>query len=202
MSSPSMIFRSLTTGGLGASAIAKVSGGYVTAINVLTNGQNYFSPPTITITGGGGINATAQANIISGQIGTITVTNKGSGYTFVPTVNIISSSGDWLFGQGLASYATGNNAIALNIQTALNTFLNDAFWYTNFGIDWINLLGNKNTENAILAQTRNIISNCYGVISINSVSANLNNTTRQLTLTYNISTIYSSSVSSATTISI
>jgi len=197
-----MIFRSLTTGGTGASALATIYNGVVTRIDMLTNGSDYLSPPTITITGGGGSGATAQANLVQGQVGTIKVTYGGFGYTYPPTINILSSSGDWLFGQGLSNYATANNAIAFNIQTALNTFLNDAFWYTNFGIDWINLLGNKNTENAILAQTRNIIANCYGVVGITSVSANLNNATRQLTLTYNISTIYSSSVSSATTISI
>ena len=202
MSSPSMIFRSLTTGGSGASAIANVSGGAVSAVNMLTNGFNYFSPPAINLIGGGGTGATAVANIIRGQIGTITVTNGGKGYTYAPTVNIVSGSGDWLFGQGLSNYATQNQAIALNIQTALNTFLDDAFWYTNFGIDWINLLGNKNTEAAIVAQTRNIIANCYGVISINSVNAYLNNASRTLTLNYNINTIYSTSVSSATSISI
>lgn len=201
MSSPSMIFRSLTTSGTGAEAVAFVRGGVVRQIIPLTNGNGYSSPPAITLVGDG-TGATAQANIIQGQVGTITVTNGGTGYTYAPTVNIISSTGDWLFGQGMSSYTTGNNAIALNIQTALNTFLNDAFWYTNFGIDWINLLGNKKTESAILAQTRNIIANCYGVININSVSYSLNNATRQLTLTYNISTIYSTSVSSATTISI
>jgi hypothetical protein len=197
-----MIFRSLTTSGTGASAIATVSGGVVTKVNMLTNGSGYFSAPSVTLVGGGGSNATAQANVIQGQIGTIKVTNNGTGYTFAPTVVITSSNGDWLFGQGLSNYTTLNNAIALNIQTALNTFLNDAFWYTNFGIDWINLLGNKNTESAILAQTRNIIANCYGVININSVAYSLDNATRRLTLTYNISTIYTTSVSSATTISI
>ena len=201
MSAPAMIFRSLTIGGTGASALAAIKNGVVTRIDMLTNGSGYFSPPAITITGGNGSGATAQANIIQGQIGTIKVTNGGSGYTSVPNVNILSSSGDWQFGQGLSNYTTANNAIALNIQTALKTFLGDAFWQANFGVDWINLLGNKNTEASILSQTRAIIAGCYGVVQINSVNYNLNTTTRQLTLTYTISTIYSSNVTSSSTVS-
>jgi len=196
-----MIFRSLTTSGTGASAIATVSGGVVTRIDMLTNGSGYFSAPSITLVGGGGSNATAQANVIQGQIGTIKVTNSGSGYTYPPTVNIISSSGDWNFGQGLSSYFTGNAAIAANIKTALNTFLGDAFWQANFGVDWINLLGNKNTEQSIISQTRAIIANCYGVVQINSINYNLDSLKRQLTLSYTISTIYSSNVTSSSTVS-
>jgi|FreactcultureFD7_1027221.scaffolds.fasta_scaffold02403_3 hypothetical protein len=195
-----MIFRSLTIGGNGASAIATVSGGVVRQIIPLTNGSNYFSPPAITLVGNG-TGATAQANIIQGQVGTIKVTNGGSGYTYPPTVNIISSSGDWNFGQGLSSYFTGNAAIAANIKTALNTFLGDAFWQANFGVDWINLLGNKNTEQSIISQTRAIIANCYGVVQINSINYNLDSLRRQLTLSYTISTIYSSNVTSSSTVS-
>jgi len=117
------------------------------------------------------------------------------------TFRNLTFSGDWMFGQGNNNYLTGNAAIALNIQTALKTFLGDAFWQANFGVDWINLLGNKNTEASILSQTRAIIASCYGVVQITNVAYNLNNITRQLTLTYNISTIYSSSVTSSSTVS-
>jgi len=109
---------------------------------------------------------------------------------------------DWQFGQGLSNYLTGDEAIALNIQTALQTLLGEAFWNTSFGIDWINLLGNLNTENAILTKTRSVLVSCYGVTQINSVAASVNNYTRQLTLTYNISTIYSTNLTSSTTISV
>mgnify|MGYP006277781695 CR=1 FL=1 len=114
----------------------------------------------------------------------------------------ITSSGDWVFGQGNSSYFTANAAIAANIQTALKLFLNDAFWSANSGIDWINLLGNLNTENAILTQVRNTIANCYGVVQITSVNANFDRSQRLLTLSYNVSTIYSSNISSSTSLSI
>jgi len=114
----------------------------------------------------------------------------------------LTPTGDWVFGQGNSSYLTNNAAIALNIQTALKLFLNDAFWAANQGIDWINLLGNLNTENAILTQIRNTIANCYGVVQITNVNANLNRSQRLLTVSYNISTIYSTNISSSTSLSI
>ena len=105
------------------------------------------------------------------------------------------TTGDWQFGQGLSSYVTGSAAIALNVETALKTFFGDAFWAATFGIDWINLLGNLNTENAILAQTRSTIAGVEGVTGITAASSSLNRATRTLTLQYTYSDVYSSNVS-------
>lgn len=103
----------------------------------------------------------------------------------------LNSAGDWNFGFGLASYLTEQAAIVADIQTALQTFWNDAFWETTFGVDWINLLGTTNSQNMILLQTRSIILSRAGVVAINAVSSNFNPQTRVLVLTYNITTIYS-----------
>ena len=65
---------------------------------------------------------------------------------------------DWVFGQGLSSYATGSAAVLLNVQTAVQTVLGDAFWAANFGIDWLTLLGTKGTQDAIIAATRSTFS--------------------------------------------
>jgi len=104
----------------------------------------------------------------------------------------VDSNGDWTFGQGLSNYLTNEQAINANIATAIKSFYNDAFWNTTFGIDWINLLGTKNTQATIQLQTTNLLANAYGVVKVNSVSTNL--TGRFLTLTYNINTIYSTAV--------
>lgn len=109
---------------------------------------------------------------------------------------------DWEFGNGLGSYAAGRSAIALNVQTALQTFLGDAFWAATFGVDWLNLLGQRGSENAILAQTRAIIANCQGVTAINSVAYALNTKTRTLSLQYNISTIFSTNTAGMAQITI
>lgn len=104
----------------------------------------------------------------------------------------VDSNGDWTFGQGLANYLTDEKAIEKNIATAFKCFFGDAFWNNTFGIDWINLLGTKNTQATIQLQATNLLSSSYGVVQVNSVSTKL--VGRNLTLTYNISTIYSYSV--------
>jgi len=202
MSAPLMIFRSLTASGTGATATASVTASSVSSITVTNSGKGYNIPPIISIVGGNGYGASAVATVLNGQITKITVTGGGSDYTTIPLVTISNGSGDWQFGQGISNYLTGNDAIALNIKTALSVFWNDAFWNPTFGVNWINLLGGLNTEASILTQTRSIIANCYGVTAITSVDAEVNNSTRQLTLSYNVSTIYSSNVTSSTTISV
>jgi len=87
-------------GGSGATATATVSGGAVTGITVVNQG-NYL--PTLSITppstiqvilsapSAGGTQATARANVdSSGLVTSITVTSAGSGYTSAPTVTVLA----------------------------------------------------------------------------------------------------------------
>ena len=108
----------------------------------------------------------------------------------------IDSQNDWLWGQGLQSYQTGSAAIAENLVTSLQCYLNDAFWQMDFGVDWWNLIGARNpaAEANILLQTRGIIINSFGVTAITSVSASFNSLTRKLNLQYAVSTIYSTNI--------
>ena len=110
--------------------------------------------------------------------------------------------GDWTFGQGVSNYLTGAAAIALNVKTGLQTFLGDAFWAATFGIDWINLLGQPGTLNAILAQTRALIAGTEGVTSIVSVSYSLNRPARTLTLEYTYTDVYAQNVSGTSQITV
>lgn len=114
----------------------------------------------------------------------------------------LTPANDWAFGQGIASYVTGSAAVALNVKTALLTFYGDAFWAATFGVDWLNLLGNRNTQNAILAQTRAVIAGAEGVTKILSVSANFNRGSRTLFLQYRYADVYSPSVSGSVPIGV
>lgn len=78
------------TGITAGAATSAVSGGAVTTVTVGTAGAGYFTPPTITFTGGGGSGATATAtvNATTGAITAITVTAGGTGYSTAPTVVI------------------------------------------------------------------------------------------------------------------
>ena len=59
-----------------------ISGGQISAINIVDGGYGYSSAPTLTITGDDGSSATASCTIDSnGVVDTVTITAAGSGYT-------------------------------------------------------------------------------------------------------------------------
>lgn len=111
-------------------------------------------------------------------------------------------TGDWLFGSGRQSYRTGDAAIAQDVRSAINCFLNDAFWNQTFGIDWINYLGTKGTENAIILAVRRMISTRQGITAVNTISATVNPTDRKLTLAYKATTIFSATILDAVAVEI
>lgn len=108
----------------------------------------------------------------------------------------LTPTGDWTLGQGVQNYLRDEPAVELNIKTRLKSFLGDCFWATDFGVDWWELLGVKNpaAQAAIVLACRLMIAESYGVVRINSISAATDRTTRQLTVTYNIDTIYTRTV--------
>lgn len=105
----------------------------------------------------------------------------------------LTGIGDWTMGRGIATYATGANAIALNIQTRLLSWKGDCFFSLNDFVDWLGRLDRNQMDN-LNAELQGVILASYGVIQINSFVGNFNPQTRAYMITYNISTIYSSSV--------
>lgn len=99
-------------------------------------------------------------------------------------------TGDWTFGQGRQNYLTGAAEINQDIATALKVFLGECFFDTSFGVDWFNLLGGRSAQ-AIVLQCRTVIAKRRGVTKINKVDAFLDARTRRLSITYNVSTVYS-----------
>ena len=105
----------------------------------------------------------------------------------------IDSTNDWNFGKGKQSYVKNQDALMLNVQTRLQSFLNDCFFDTSAGIDWFNLLGSKDQEN-IVSSVRKVIIETEGVTKINTIDFYTNSTTRNLEITYNINTQYTENV--------
>jgi hypothetical protein len=105
-------------------------------------------------------------------------------------VRALDANGDWLYGKGLNDYLTGNAAIAQSINTRLNSVLGDCFFDTGSGIDWFNLLGSSNSLALELAISSTILNtaNVTGMIQLSVV---INETTRNIMITYQVSTIYS-----------
>jgi hypothetical protein len=65
--------------------------GFLSSINVTSQGSNYTQLPTITISApslSNGVQATAYATISNGAVIAINIINPGSGYTQTPTITI------------------------------------------------------------------------------------------------------------------
>lgn len=103
-------------------------------------------------------------------------------------IRALDSNKDWTFGQGKNNYKTNLDAVAQDINSSLNSFLNDCFFATTSGIDWFNLLGSKNQAGLNLAISTTIL-NVSGVTGQLQFSSNLNSS-RLFTVSYKVQTIY------------
>lgn len=95
---------------------------------------------------------------------------------------------DWTFGKGQNDYKKDVDAVAQDIKTRLKSFLNDCFFDMDSGIDWFNLLGNKN-QLAIELNIRTTILNTPDVTDLVELSSVLSET-RNLTVTYTATTSF------------
>ena len=110
-------------------------------------------------------------------------------------IRALDTVGDWTFGLGKQNYLFTQSAIVENIQTRLYEFINDAFWDMSSGLDWTRLLGTPGTQQEITLSCRSIILQSYGVTAVNSIASSLDSTTRNLILSFNINSIYTSNFS-------
>ncbi len=81
--------------GTGAAATAIVVNGGVNSFTLTESGENYYTEPTVTVSGPSvGQTAIAKAviNPISGELTSIQIINSGNGYTEAPTITIADAS--------------------------------------------------------------------------------------------------------------
>jgi len=78
-------------------------------------------------------------------------------------VRRITADGDWSFGKGRADYVNSSKAIRQNVVTRLRSFTDDWFLDITNGLPWIELLGNRNTENQIIAAVEKTVLETEGV---------------------------------------
>lgn len=107
----------------------------------------------------------------------------------------LTSDGDWTFGGGLSNYASGQQAIELNIQTSILMWAGDCFFSLAGWINWKGLL-NVGQQNNLNAALQGVLSQCFGVQEIISSSVIVNPTTREFFATYTVVTVYSEQVTS------
>ena len=79
-----------------ATGTASISGGAVTSVSIVSQGDGYTSAPTVTFSAApeGGTTATGTAVIGENKVLSVTITEAGSGYTAAPTVTFAVSPAD------------------------------------------------------------------------------------------------------------
>lgn len=110
-------------------------------------------------------------------------------------VRALTSLGDWTFGAGKNNYLSENAAVAQSIGTRLASWLGDCFFATNAGIDWFTFLGGSKNQLALELAINAVILNTQSdgvnvVTGIVSSNFNLNDSTRQFSVTYSVGTIF------------
>lgn len=75
-------------GSVTATGNASLSGGGVSTVTLVNEGNGYATPPLVTFSGGGGTGAAAVANLVNGYVGSVVVTAPGTGYGSAPAVTI------------------------------------------------------------------------------------------------------------------
>lgn len=104
----------------------------------------------------------------------------------------IDTNGDWLFGQGIGSYAQAQAAVALDIAARVRSRKGGCFFAPNDGIDYTNLM-EKGRQKDFITAMNNAILQTPGVVRVNSLTTRLDPKTRAMSMTYNIDTIYTRS---------
>lgn len=99
-------------------------------------------------------------------------------------VSKLDSNHDWTFGQSLANYARGSEAIAQNVVTRLLSWQRDWFLDVEAEIDWEILLSERNTQETIRKEIARVTRNTEGVASVTFVNVSLKRQTR--TATYEV----------------
>lgn len=104
-------------------------------------------------------------------------------------VRALDSDHDWTFGKGLNDYKSNQKAIIQNIDTRLNSYLGNCFFDLGAGIDWFNLLGEKDQTTLNLAIST-VILNTTNVTGMKQFSTSLS-PSRVFTVQYMVNTTYS-----------
>ena len=108
-------------------------------------------------------------------------------------IHKLDTQKDWSFGHGKSDILRDDNAIMLNIDTRLHEWVGDCFFATNNGVDWYNGL-DRGMKPYLDSRIQDVIAESFGVVQILDYTSVLDNQTRKLTITYNITTINSQSV--------
>lgn len=109
-------------------------------------------------------------------------------------VSRLTKNNDWQFGRSHDNYITKTNAIKQNIVTRLKSFANDWFLDLSANIDWLTLLGEKNTKDEIYREVTRVILGTENVVKITSINISEDRANRTAILAASVSTIFSTNI--------
>ena len=114
----------------------------------------------------------------------------------------LDANQDWTYGRGKNGYITGVKEVEQNVITRILEFVDDWFLDVTAGINWIGLLGAKNTQEALEASIKRRILETAGVAAITSFNVINDVTTRRLQVDYTITTIYNVDINNSLGVSV
>ncbi len=107
-------------------------------------------------------------------------------------IRATTATNDWLFGKGLQDYFINEAAIEANIKSKLLEWVGNCYFNLQAGVDWKNRL-DVGQQQALVVEIKQLVLQCYGVISILAFQANFISRTRVDTITMTLQTIFSPS---------
>jgi len=106
-------------------------------------------------------------------------------------VSGLNNNGDWTFGAGLANYKIDSEAVRQNLQTRLKSFVGDWFLDIEAGIDWLTLLGERETEDQILSDVQRVTLATTGIARIESLEISTDRQLREATIFMSVTDVFS-----------
>jgi hypothetical protein len=106
----------------------------------------------------------------------------------------MTASGDLFVGPLGTSFVSGTEAIAQLLRIAVRLFTNEWFLNLDAGVNWDAILGEKYNEQLIRESLTPVILASPGVAAINSLAISLNDTTRQVSISYSVQAVFGDTV--------
>lgn len=105
-------------------------------------------------------------------------------------VSGLDENKDWRFGRGRAAYITRSEAVRQNVETRIKSFATDFFLDTDANIDWIDLLGRRDTREEIKLAVERTTLATEGVTTITQLELSVKTSTRNATIMLSFGTIF------------
>jgi hypothetical protein len=102
----------------------------------------------------------------------------------------LDSDGDWRFGRGRASYLLKADAVQQNVVTRIRSFTDDWFLDIDANIDWLTLLGTRNTRATIEREVERVTLQTTGVARIDNLQSTVSRKDRKITITMQVTTVF------------